>query len=277
MGNCKNCGNGLAGKYCHVCGQKNIIPEERTLGHLAHEFVHFFTHLDGKFVKTLKTIFTHPGLVTLHVKEGITQRYFKLSSLFVIITLVYFLIPNTFTISNNMVTTYQTEVSGGGVSKWKKEIALNKSRRVHLSETALARRYNEKKHNYGKLATLLFLPLTIPVLWGVQKLLKFHKDKKLSPYDMGIASLELNSLIVAGFYIIVGLITQAILAIFKSETAIIAMVVISLLAICCYILFFFKRVYNLNLWKSTLSMVLFCSGYIVAMILYGIITFVIFI
>src|SRR5689334_15738493 len=90
---CKNCNTVLRGKFCHVCGQKVAIKEEQTLNHLLREVLHFFTHIDSKFFKTLKNILFRPGTVTKDFSEGITIRHYKLSSLYIIITLLYFLLP----------------------------------------------------------------------------------------------------------------------------------------------------------------------------------------
>jgi len=54
--NCKNCNTVLEGKYCHNCGQKQMLPEDKKLGHLLMEFFHFLWHVDNKFFKTCDKI-----------------------------------------------------------------------------------------------------------------------------------------------------------------------------------------------------------------------------
>ncbi|OON69679.1 DUF3667 domain-containing protein [Hymenobacter sp. CRA2] len=275
---CKNCGAPLYGRYCHVCGQKQILPQERQLHYIAGEFFHYFTHLDSKFLSSLKSLFTQPGLMTQDAIQGITVRHFKLSSLFLIGTLLYFLIPNNYLISSNMVTSYRQEVQGGGVGKFKREIAAGKMQKQRLTEQEVAGSYDKRKHAYGKLLTFLLIPLTIPVLWLVTLAsTRFKGSYRLTAFDMGIASLELNSLIIIGFFTFASLLTSSVYLVFASETLFISVVAACLLMVLYLLQRFFKRVLQLTNGQGLLALIIFLGGYAGVLVVYGIVAFVVFI
>jgi len=274
---CRNCQAELYGKFCSRCGQKVIDLNKRKVSHIAEEFFHYFTHLDSKFFKSLKNLLFRPGLITNDVVAGITAPHYKVSSLFLLATLLYFLIPNHYIISNNMVTPYAVEIKGEGIGAWKRGLALNKISGGHINEQQLAANFDKKKHAYGKLLTFLLIPLTMAVLWLVQFICRsFRKEPGLKAYDFGIASLEINSMILLVFFVFSGLLF-AIFSLFAVELLSKVVVGVSLLLTIFLIYRFLSRVLRLNTWQSLIALVLFLAGYLTVMIIYGIITFILFI
>lgn len=68
--NCLNCGAELSGKFCTSCGQDAHEGRHPTLGHLAHDLLHEFLHLDGRIGRTLKALVLEPGRLTSEYWEG---------------------------------------------------------------------------------------------------------------------------------------------------------------------------------------------------------------
>ncbi|MBJ6110325.1 DUF3667 domain-containing protein [Hymenobacter sp. BT523] len=275
---CKNCHAALHGPYCHRCGQKKIRPEDRKLRHLAHEFFHHLTHLDGKFVAALRNLLTRPGLQAQDAIAGITVRHFSLSSLFLIATLLYFLFPNQHSIRSNMVTSYRQEVQGGGVGAFKRRLAEAKMRRQRLPEAQVAAGFDQRKQAYGKLLAFLLIPLTVPVLWAVNAgTRRFHGSHRLTAYDLGVAALEINSLVLIGFFLLGSLLASAAELAFANAYVVTAVVGASLLVLLCLLYRFFRTVFCLNSWPGLLALTLFLIGYTGALIAYGMLTFAILI
>ena len=93
---CGNCSTPLRGPYCSQCGEKKISPRDYSLPQLAEELVGVFTHLDTKFLRTLKALFTKPGELSKAYFLGGRSRYTKPLTVFVIINVVFFIVqPHT--------------------------------------------------------------------------------------------------------------------------------------------------------------------------------------
>lgn len=275
---CKNCNSNLKGKFCYNCGQKVITEKDKKLKSLFSEFLHFFTHLDNKFLRTLKNTLLHPGLVTKELSEGITVRHFKLTSLFLIGTLIYFLLPSNFIGYGYLNNPYEAQLQGGLFRTWKVEIAKNKIQKNNLDETSIAKNYDIKQNNFGKLVTIVFIPLTIPILLLLNIIIRlFKRNHQYTAYDLGIAALEINSIFVYGLFLIVGITTRLINLVLQSNSTlgIIGILLSSLILVNLF--FFFKKVYKLNWWLSLFTLILFILGYIITIELYRLISFLVFI
>ena len=276
--NCKNCGTVLHGKYCYACGQKIILPEDKKLHHLVTEFFHHFTHLDSKFLITLKKILLRPGKVTRDISEGITVPHFKLSALFLIGTIIYFLLPANFIVTTPANESFQNQIKDGEFHEWKARFAEKKSQSKKISLQELAATYDRRQHDYGKLLTLLFIPLLIPVLWVISLLVKkFNSDNSFTAYDLFVASLEINSIILYQFYLITGICIWIATSIYSSEKVTMAIFFISLAALLFLLFSFFKRAYEIKWWQALICLALVAITYIYIWNLYGLVSFLIFI
>ena len=275
---CKNCGIILHGKYCYSCGQKIILPGDKKLSHLLTEFFHHFTHLDGKFLKTLRNILWRPGKVTRDISKGITVPHFKLSAFFLVGTIIYYLLP-----AGSMVITpanqqYHSQVTDDDYHEWKLQYAVKKSLSNNISLHALEKRYNERQHSYGKFLILLLIPMLIPVLWVIAKLIKiFNTDNEITAYDLGVAALEINSIILYGLYLIAGLTIWLATSIYGSEKITLAGVIIFIPSILLLLFLFFKRAYEITWWQALICLTLLIFAYLYVLKLFGLICFFIFI
>ena len=91
FGECGNCGALLTGPYCARCGEKKLTPKDYSIPHFAEEALGVFTHLDNKFFRTLRLLFTKPGQLSNAYFHGGRSRYTKPLTVFVIINIVFFL------------------------------------------------------------------------------------------------------------------------------------------------------------------------------------------
>ncbi len=88
--NCLNCGTTVIGRYCHVCGQENIVTRE-SFWSLTKHFVYDILHFDGKFWHTLKYLFIRPGIVAKEYCEGKRSSYLHPIRMYLFTSAVFFL------------------------------------------------------------------------------------------------------------------------------------------------------------------------------------------
>lgn len=280
MYTCKNCNTELSGKFCHNCGQKRITPHERTLAKLFEEFFHYFSHLDSKFFKTLKNVLVRPGLVSRDIMEGITVRHFKISTLFLLGALLYFLIPQKIIGYGFLNTPLGPQLKSGLYREWKEEKATEKMAHNALTFQEYENLYNHKLETNGKLLTLLLIPLTIPVLFILNLLLRIVKrEHVITTFDLAIASLEINSGFVYLLFLLAGLTITLLQRLLinpqnqDSFQSISLLIIVSLTLVWLYS--FFKRIYNLRWPLAVASVVFFVFGYTFVVVFYQLLSFII--
>lgn len=88
---CANCGAPLAGEYCSNCGQRHE-PHVHTIAHFASEAFESITHADSRLWRTLGYLLTRPGLLTREFFAGRRARYLPPFRLYIVISVVFFLV-----------------------------------------------------------------------------------------------------------------------------------------------------------------------------------------
>lgn len=277
---CKNCSTVLKGKFCHSCGQKMITINERTLKHLLEEFFHYFSHLDGKFIKTLKLVIFKPGQVTNDISNGITVKHFKISTFFLLGALVYFLLPQHFIGYGFLNTPFQEQMNSGVLREWKVQKANNEIKFLNTTEADYEKEYDKKLQLNGKLLTLLLIPLTIPILLIINLFLRLLLRKHhFTTYDLAIGALEINSAIVYIVFLLIGvtisIINKLFIGNFENNYFQIFNVVFILLIMALYFYSFFKRAYQIKWFQSVVCLLLFVLGYAFVISFYQLLSFMI--
>lgn len=89
--NCLNCGFHVEEHYCSRCGQPNLELNENFWQFISHSIAHYF-HFDNKFFQTLKPLIIRPGKVTLDYLAGKRARYINPVSMYIFVSIVYFLV-----------------------------------------------------------------------------------------------------------------------------------------------------------------------------------------
>ncbi len=98
--NCLNCGYPLVGPYCGHCGQKAFLHKD-SFWHMVVHFVGDYFHYDNKLWRTIKTLFTKPGVVTLEFNEGKRGKYLNPIQLYIFVTTVFFLVVFSFSVDRD--------------------------------------------------------------------------------------------------------------------------------------------------------------------------------
>jgi len=90
---CKSCGNSFTGFYCNQCGEKVILPQDRSLKKLMSSILVALTFADSKLFKSLQLVLLNPGFLSKEFAEGRRVKYLAPMSLFFLLNLVYFIFP----------------------------------------------------------------------------------------------------------------------------------------------------------------------------------------
>ena len=88
---CANCGAPLTGEYCASCGQRHE-PHVHTISHFAAEAFESLTHADSRVWRTLGYLLSRPGLLTREFLDGRRASYLPPFRLYIVISLVFFLV-----------------------------------------------------------------------------------------------------------------------------------------------------------------------------------------
>ncbi len=87
---CLNCGETLAGRFCGACGQR-VVPPHPTVRELVGDAWNELSGYDGRIAATFRGLLK-PGLLTRHYIEGQRARYLSPVRLYLIVSLVYFVV-----------------------------------------------------------------------------------------------------------------------------------------------------------------------------------------
>lgn len=97
--NCLNCNAEVLGRYCQVCGQENIEPNE-SFWHLTFHFIGDLFHYDGKVARTINTLLFKPGVLSKEHVRGKRVEYLHPIRLYIFINAIFFLSLFTFLVEN---------------------------------------------------------------------------------------------------------------------------------------------------------------------------------
>lgn len=90
---CKSCGHSFTGLYCNQCGEKIIVPADRSLRTFLNSVLVALTFADSKFFRSIRQVVFNPGFLSREISEGRTVRYLRPMSLFFLLNLIYFIFP----------------------------------------------------------------------------------------------------------------------------------------------------------------------------------------
>ncbi|MGH9886011.1 MAG: DUF3667 domain-containing protein, partial [bacterium] len=88
---CLNCGTPLHGQFCSSCGQRDVPPYP-SVRELAVDAFWELSGWDGRFASTVRALARRPGMLTREFLEGRRARYISPLRLYLMASLVYFLI-----------------------------------------------------------------------------------------------------------------------------------------------------------------------------------------
>lgn len=87
---CPTCRTGVATAYCPDCGEKPLRQRELTLRGLLEQIFEAFTNIDSKLVRSLRSLLTRPGQLTVAFLEGRRKAFLSPVALFLIANVLFF-------------------------------------------------------------------------------------------------------------------------------------------------------------------------------------------
>jgi hypothetical protein len=128
---CRNCGARLLGRYCVDCGQAADVHVPSTR-ELVHEALEGLTHSDSRLWRTLTCLWFKPGELTRAFVEGRRMAYLPPIRLYLVVSVIFFLIASVSHSSLRVMTLHDGNVSVSNVeascsrldltSHWKQRI-----------------------------------------------------------------------------------------------------------------------------------------------------------
>ncbi len=232
METCKNCSNTFTGNYCNHCGQKAFSPSDKSIKRILQELFYFFTNFDNGFFKTIFTIITAPGQLTVDYCAGKQKTYFKPISLYFLIVVIYLIFP-VFSGLNQELKYYKGNAFFGTII----ENQINEklvTDDVTLEELSIP--FKAKSEVTSKVALFLFIIVSIFFIY-----LLFYKSKRVV-FDHLILSTEINIFYLLVLFILLPLVMLTILTLFGISEAyisneMVALVLIFLFGVYCTIVF----------------------------------------
>ena len=200
LNQCRNCGNEFAGKFCNQCGEKVFHTHQKSIKYIFEEFFHFLTHFEGSFFNTVRTIFRHPGKLSADYCSGIRKKYYKPTSLYLLVVIVYLLFP-LFPGLNLSMKGYEGQ---GRFGVQATAVIREKMKEKKISYYQLADRFKNKSTITSKFILLLVLPLC-----SLGLMLLFINKKKVF-FDHFIMSIEINTFFIAATFLLLPLLVIAI-------------------------------------------------------------------
>ncbi len=88
---CLNCDAPLVGAYCSACGQRDE-RQLHSIGHFMAAGFESLTHADSRFWRTIGHLVAHPGHLTREFLAGRRARYLHPVRLYLIVSVVFFLV-----------------------------------------------------------------------------------------------------------------------------------------------------------------------------------------
>jgi len=76
--------------YCARCGEEPLAPRDLTLRGLAEKFLHTFTSIDARAVRTARRLLRNPGHLTVAWTRGVRKPYVAPFQFFLIANVIFF-------------------------------------------------------------------------------------------------------------------------------------------------------------------------------------------
>jgi uncharacterized protein DUF3667 len=173
---CQNCGDPRQEKFCPNCGEKEFHSKSLTITHLTEETFEAFSHFDSRFFRSFKTLFTRPGRLTVQYCNGITVPYMKPLAFFLVVNLIFFLVPlqNPFSIPFYNYVNYEPFKTRAKTIP----AALDKLKKSGMTEKELATAFDERI----KASSKVFISLFIPFFAMIFALIFFDRKKKFGEH-----------------------------------------------------------------------------------------------
>ncbi len=106
---CPICHTDVASPYCPTCGERPVPARDLTLRALVYQLVHALSSIDGRLVRSLRSLLCRPGALTVAYAEGPRKPYLGPIQLFLIAN-VAFVAAQSLTSTNVFSSTLDSHI-----------------------------------------------------------------------------------------------------------------------------------------------------------------------
>ncbi len=135
------------------------------IGHLLAELLESFTHLDGRFVRSMRTLVVRPGELTAAFLRGARKEYLAPIQLFLIANVVYFVLQ-TWLNWNTLSTSFWNHLNGMPYQQFARSHAQSFALREGMTPEelgqaldALGKAFDGRVGTYSKSLVILLVPI----------------------------------------------------------------------------------------------------------------------
>ncbi len=188
---CKSCGNVFSGTYCNECGEKVLLPADRSFKKFLSNLMVAITFTDSKFVKAMWLVISKPGFLSREAAEGRTVKYLNPLSLFFLLNLVYFFFP-VIQLFNASLNTQLLSPLGN----FYQSIIAEKIVRMGMDVNSFSMIYNLKTTGYAKLMVMVFVVIaSLPLNLFYYKRNRFFTDHVGFMVELACFNLFINAIV----------------------------------------------------------------------------------
>jgi hypothetical protein len=269
---CKNCSQEFSGRYCNRCGERVIVPEDRSLSVLFRQIFGKVPILDNKFMRTLRLMLTRTGFVAANYIRGRRIPFIDPLAMFLVINFLYFLFPTNHSYNSSLRTQMHFLLHNETATQMVEAHLLEEN--TTLPDFTV--RYELHANNVAKIMLIcLVLILAVPVWIGNYSSGLFFRDHLIVSMEFCTVIVLLNNIIIPWTWIGLnalfrdGPVNQD--EIFNSAYPAIIMAVTS------FLLFFLmeKRVYEQPRKRALfISLILLAGLFISLHLYYGVVFFI---
>ncbi|MCC2546916.1 DUF3667 domain-containing protein [Hymenobacter sp. BT175] len=162
---CVSCGTGLAGAYCHACGEKRLHRHDYALKHFLEHTIDTVTHFDLRVLRDLWTQLRRPGLLAAEWLLGRRVRHAPPVQLFLITNLLFYLLASVSHFSPFESGLQSQLHSLNGFNRFAQRLVEAHLTRTGTAYETFAPAFDALAHSYSKSLVFLFIPLLMVPLW----------------------------------------------------------------------------------------------------------------
>jgi len=90
---CKSCHHEFTGSFCNLCGEKVLVPADKSFKTIFNNIMLAVTFVDSRFIKTLWMVIKNPGALSRDFSNGKRVNRLTPTALFFVLNLIYFFFP----------------------------------------------------------------------------------------------------------------------------------------------------------------------------------------
>ncbi len=154
---CITCDATLAGEYCQVCGER-LRREPPTLLRFVGELISEAIDADGRIVKSVRTLATRPGRLTVEYMKGRRKPYLGPAAVFLVMNVLFFFVQPLANV-NTFHATLHTQTNWYPYSDWAEQRVQEGLAETGASREDYAQEFDVASERYAR--TLIFLQVPL--------------------------------------------------------------------------------------------------------------------